>query len=99
MPIDLLSWGFAAEITGLVFWPILKQLAERSAASMAADYIKGCFGSVFSPLRKDELQRALGPVLLELLQRIQDELLDAGIEEDQLTAWLPDVKGMGSDRL
>jgi predicted NACHT family NTPase len=87
----LIAWG-VFKTTGLVFKPILEDLATYVAKDAAKDYVKGCFGSVFSPRRKDRLQQALGKALRELLQLIQDELLDNGLTELDLKEWIDDVK-------
>lgn len=92
MPIDPLTIVGVANVVGLVFKPILEDFAKDVLKDSAKDYVKGCFGSVFSSLRKEPLQRALGKSLRELLQLIQDELLDCGLTEGELEDWIPQVK-------
>src|SRR6185295_14120892 len=72
--------------------PILEDFAKDVLKDTAKDYVKGCFGRMFSSLRKEPLQRALGKALRELLQLIQDELLDCGLTEEELEDWIPQVK-------
>src|SRR6266404_850225 len=92
MPIDPLTIVGVANVVVLVFKPILEDFAKDVLKDTAKDYVKGCFGSMFSSLRKEPLQRALGKSLRELLQLIQDELLDCGLTEEELEDWIPQVK-------
>ena len=80
-----------AEATSFVFKPILENLARDVAKEGAKDYVKGCFGSVFSLLRKEPLQRTRGKVLRQLLVLISDELLDSALTGQDLQEWIVTV--------
>ncbi|MCI5143809.1 MAG: NACHT domain-containing protein, partial [Candidatus Electrothrix sp. ATG1] len=52
----------------------------------AKNYVRKCFGSVFSPLNREPLTKALGRTVKELLKLIEDELLDGDMETSKLEA-------------
>ena len=82
-------WGVAALST---FRPILEDIAKDVVKDAGKSYVGQCFKSVFSVIYKDSLTKASGQALKELLQLIEDELIRADIEGDQLKAWTPVVK-------
>lgn len=87
----LALWG-VAQATVCVFRPILEELAKDVAKDLAKDYVKSCFASVFSPLHRKPLTVATGRALKELLELIQNELLDAELDQESLRDWLDDVR-------
>ncbi|GJM25065.1 MAG: hypothetical protein DHS20C16_14800 [Phycisphaerae bacterium] len=84
-------WG-ASETTLLVFLPILQDLAKDVAKSGSENFVKKCFKKVFSPLSRDPLTKATGRAATKLLQLIEDELLDCGLDRTELEDWLDDVR-------
>lgn len=92
MPIEWLAvWG-VSQVAGKLVWPVLEEFANDVVNDSAKDYVKGCFGNVFSPLHKDALQKALGKALAELLKQVQEGLLDTGLTPEQAAAWVKDAK-------
>jgi hypothetical protein len=70
-------------------------LAKEVAKDVAKSYVGQCFQSVFSAIYKKPLAVATGQALkelLELLELIQNELLDADLEREQLEDWVADVR-------
>ena len=92
MPLDLLAvWG-VSQAVGLVFRPILEELAKGAAKGAIVDYCKGALKNTFSVTDAEPLSKALGLAVKELLVQLQDELRDHGLTNDDLKALLPDVE-------
>ena len=90
--LELLAvWG-VAQATWFVFRPILEDLAKDVAKDIANSYVKSCFESVFSAIHRKPLAVATGRALKELLELIQNELLDADLDREQLQGWIDDVR-------
>lgn len=86
----LIEWGVTTAV-GFVFRPILEDLAKDFAKDKAIDYVRNCFGSVFSFVHVEPLQKTLGKALREFLQLIQNELFDCGLEKQEVNEWVEDI--------
>ncbi|WP_431192439.1 NACHT domain-containing protein [Rhodopirellula bahusiensis] len=84
----LVVWG----VGHFIFRPILEELARDLAKDASKSYVGKCFASVFSVINQKPLSKATGLALKELLELIQAELNRADIEDDELVAWLEDVR-------
>lgn len=87
----LAVWG-AAQATAIVFRPILEDLARDVAKDAAKSYVGRCFQKVFSVIHKQPLTKATGLAVKELLELVENELIRAGIEEEELRDWTGDVR-------
>jgi len=87
----LVIWG-AGGVAWSVFRPVLEDLAKDVAKDVAKSYVGQCFKSVFSVIHRNPLTRATGLALKELLELIENELLDAGLDRDALRDWVGDVR-------
>ncbi len=68
MPIEgLLVWG-VAQAAGALVKPGLEDFAKDVINDSAKDYVKRCFGNVFTAAHQDALQKALGQALAQLLK-------------------------------
>ena len=67
-------------------------MAKDVAKDAAKSYVGECFKSVFSVIHRDPLTKATGLALRELLELIQNELLDADLNHEQLKEWIDDVR-------
>ncbi len=86
----LALWGVSKAVL-FVFRPILEDLAKDVAKDIAKSYVKSCFKNVFSSIYRKPLAVATGRALKELLEQIQNELLDADLEPEQIEEWIGDV--------
>jgi hypothetical protein len=73
-----------AKAAGIVFWPILKSLAEDSAKDYGKDFFKDCLKNVFRLPEKDVQKEAYLTALKEFLQIFQQELENANYQEGQI---------------
>ncbi len=87
----LVVWG-VGQAAFFVFRPVLEDLAKEVAKDAAKNYVQKCFQSVFSAIYRDPLTKATGRALKELLEQIQNELLDADLAQEDLQAWIGDVR-------
>ncbi len=87
----LAIWG-VGQATWFVFPPILEDLAKAVAKDSAKSYVGSCFKKVFSPIHRKPLAAATGRALKELLELIQNELLDADLEREQIEEWIDKVR-------
>src|SRR5262249_32978078 len=67
------------------------RLRQGCRKRLSQGFVKSCFGSVFKSLQKDAHQKALGKVLKELLQLVDDELRNTGVPAHQTEAWAKDA--------
>lgn len=79
----LVIWG-VAQAAGLVFKPILEELAQDSAKDYAKDFFKDCLKQVIRLPEKDAQKEAYGKALKEFLQFVQQELEDADYQDAQI---------------
>jgi hypothetical protein len=87
----LAVWG-AGQATAIVFRPILEDLARDVAKDAAKSSVARCFKKVFSVIHKEPLTKATGLALKELLELVENELIRAGIENEELHDWTGDVR-------
>ncbi|MCI5210967.1 MAG: AAA family ATPase, partial [Candidatus Electrothrix sp. ATG2] len=80
----LATWGATAAWG--IFGPVVEKLAKDVVNDTAKNYVRKCFGNVFSPLNKKPLTKATGLAVKELLSLLEDELLDADLETRELEA-------------
>jgi len=80
----LATWGATAAWS--IFGPVVEKLAKDVVNDTAKNYVRKCFGHVFSPLNKKPLTKAAGLAVKELLSLLEDELLDADLETRELEA-------------
>ncbi|HAX77197.1 MAG TPA: NTPase, partial [Cyanobacteria bacterium UBA11372] len=66
---------------GLVFKPILEDLAKESAKDYAKDFFKDCLKKVIHLPEKDPLKEAYGKALTQFLLLVQQELERADYDE------------------
>ena len=79
----LTIWG-VTRAAGLVFKPILEELATESAKDYAKDFFKDCLKQVIRLPEKDAQKEAYGKALKEFLQFVQQELEDADYQDAQI---------------
>ncbi len=87
----LAIWG-VAQATWFVFRPILEDLAKDVAKDISKSYVKSCFANTWSVIHRKQLAVATGRALKELLELLQNELLDADLDREQLNDWIDDVR-------
>ncbi|MBN1341848.1 MAG: NACHT domain-containing protein, partial [Phycisphaerae bacterium] len=83
----------------LAFRPILEKLAKGAAEDFAKDFLKGCLNSVFAgskdAKRRDyehELTTATGQAMAAFLGLVQEELLDANLDDPALYSYVPPME-------
>jgi hypothetical protein len=81
--IEILIWE-GAKAAGIVFWPILKSLAEDSAKDYGKDFFKDCLKKVVHLPEKDVQKEAYLTALEAFLQIFQKELENANYQEGQI---------------
>jgi predicted NACHT family NTPase len=87
----LMVWG-VTQAAGLVFKPILEDLAKESVKDYSKDFFKDCLKKVIRLPEKDAQKEAYGKALKEFLYLMQKELLEAGYEEAQVKEFVQPVK-------
>ena len=89
--IELIIWE-GAKAAGIVFWPILKSLAEDSAKDYGKDFFKDCLKKVIHLPEKDVQKEAYLTALKEFLQIFQQELENANYQEGQIKQYLEPIQ-------
>ena len=89
--IEILIWE-GAKAAGIVFWPILKSLAEDSAKDYGKDFFKDCLKKVIHLPEKDVQKEAYLTALEAFLQIFQKELENANYQEGQIKQYLEPIK-------
>gem|GEM_PF-190667 len=87
----LVTWGVTQMAGGMVK-SILEDIAKDLGKDQGKDYLKRYFGNNPKSDQIKTLERVLGITFKELLKLIQDELLDAGLTDEQTQAWTRDIK-------
>jgi hypothetical protein len=87
----LVVWG-VAQAAGLVFKPILEDLAKESAKDYAKDFFKDCLKKVIHLPEKDPLKEAYGKALTQFLLLVQQELERADYEEVLIKEYVKPLK-------
>jgi predicted NACHT family NTPase len=88
---SILIWE-GAKAAGIVFWPVLKSLAEDSAKDYAKDFFKDCLKNVFRLPEKDVQKEAYLTALEAFLQLFQQELKNANYQEGQIKQYLEPIQ-------
>ena len=89
--IEILIWE-GAKAAGIVFWPILKSLAEDSAKDYGKDFFKDCLKKVIHLPEKDFQKEAYLTALEAFLQIFQKELENANYQEGQIKQYLEPIQ-------
>ncbi|HEY9674874.1 MAG TPA: hypothetical protein V6D11_25765 [Waterburya sp.] len=93
----LAVWGVTSAV-GLVFKPILEDLAKDATKDWAKDLMKDSLKNVLRLPSKEPVDIAAGKALKELLQLVQDELEDAEISEVELKQYIKPLKQFIQDK-
>jgi predicted NACHT family NTPase len=91
MMIEIVIWE-GAKAAGIVFWPVLKSLAEESAKDYGKDFFKDCLKKVIHLPEKDVQKEAYLTALKEFLQLFQQELKNADYQEGQIKQYLEPIQ-------
>jgi hypothetical protein len=94
----LVVWG-VAQAAGLVFKPILEELARDATKDYAKDFFKGCLKKVIHLPEKDVQKEAYGKALTRFLQLMEEELLNAGYEKPQIQYFVEPVDNLWRRRM
>jgi len=87
----LAVWG-ATQAVGLVFKPILEDLAKDAAKDWAKDLLKGIPGKILAKLKKEDIEIAAGKALKEFLQLMEQDLKDGDFSEDEIKKYQQPLK-------
>ncbi|YAG13176.1 hypothetical protein NSTC745_02494 [Nostoc sp. DSM 114161] len=89
---DLLAiWG-VTQAAGLIFKPILEDLARDAAKDWAKDLLKGIPGNILEKLKKEDIEIAAGKALKEFLQLVQEDLKGGELSEDEIKKYTQPLK-------
>jgi predicted NACHT family NTPase len=94
--IEILIWE-GAKAAGIVFWPILKSLAEDSAKDYGKDFFKDCLKKVIHLPEKDVQKEAYLTALEAFLQLFQQELKNAQYQKIQIEQYIEPLKRFTND--
>ncbi|MDZ8108365.1 MAG: HEAT repeat domain-containing protein [Nostoc sp. DedQUE12a] len=97
---DLLAiWG-VTQAAGLIFKPILEDLAKDAAKDWAKDLLKGIPGKIFQKLKKEDIEIAAGKALKEFLQLVQQQLkVRCKLSETEIKDYTQDIQKFINDKL
>jgi len=93
----LAVWGVSSAV-GLVFKPILEDLAKDATKDWAKDLLKDSLKNVLRLPSKEPVDIAAGKALKEFLQLVQDELEDADLPEAELKQYIKPLKQFIKDK-
>ncbi|MBD6618730.1 NACHT domain-containing protein [Komarekiella sp. 'clone 1'] len=94
----LFLWG-VTQAAGLIFKPILEDLAKDAAKDWAKDLLKGIPGKIFQKLKKEDIEIAAGKALKEFLQLMQQQLkVRCKLAETEIKEYTKDIKKFISDK-
>ncbi|MEH1775283.1 HEAT repeat domain-containing protein [Nostoc sp.] len=94
----LAIWG-VTQAAGLIFKPILEDLAKDAAKDWAKDLLKGIPGKIFQKLKKEDIEIAAGKALKEFLQLMQQQLkVRCKLAEIEIKEYTKDIKKFISDK-
>ncbi|MEH1863945.1 MAG: HEAT repeat domain-containing protein, partial [Nostoc sp.] len=94
----LAMWG-VTQAAGLIFKPILEDLAKDAAKDWAKDLLKGIPGKIFQKLKKEDIEIAAGKALKEFLQLMQQQLkVRCKLAETEIKEYTKDIKKFISDK-
>ncbi|MEH1813375.1 MAG: HEAT repeat domain-containing protein [Nostoc sp.] len=94
----LAIWG-VTQAAGLIFKPILEDLAKDAAKDWAKDLLKGIPGKIFQKLKKEDIEIAAGKALKEFLQLMQQQLkVRCKLAETEIKEYTKDIQKFISDK-
>ncbi|MFN6470163.1 MAG: NACHT domain-containing protein [Nostoc sp. SerVER01] len=94
----LVIWG-VTQAAGLIFKPILEDLAKDAAKDWAKDLLKGIPGKIFQKLKKQDIEIAAGKALKEFLQLMQQQLkVRCKLAETEIKEYTTDIQKFISDK-
>ncbi|QHG15097.1 HEAT repeat domain-containing protein [Nostoc sp. ATCC 53789] len=94
----LAIWG-VTQAAGLIFKPILEDLAKDAAKDWAKDLLKGIPGKIVQKLKKEDIEIAAGKALKEFLQLMQQQLkVRCKLAETEIKEYTTDIKKFISDK-
>ncbi|MDZ8140634.1 MAG: HEAT repeat domain-containing protein, partial [Nostoc sp. DedQUE04] len=94
----LAMWG-VTQAAGLIFKPILEDLAKDAAKDWAKDLLKGIPGKIFQKLKKEDIEIAAGKALKEFLQLMQQQLkVRCKLTETEIKEYTTDIQKFISDK-
>ncbi|WP_414569080.1 HEAT repeat domain-containing protein, partial [Nostoc sp. CCY 9925] len=94
----LVIWG-VTQAAGLIFKPILEDLAKDAAKDWAKDLLKSIPGKIFQKLKKEDIEIAAGKALKEFLQLMQQQLkVRCKLAEAEIKEYTKDIKKFISDK-
>ncbi|MEH1955463.1 NACHT domain-containing protein, partial [Nostoc sp.] len=94
----LAIWG-VTQAAGLLFKPILEDLAKDAAKDWAKDLLKGIPGKIFQKLKKEDIEIAAGKALKEFLQLMQQQLkVRCKLAETEIKEYTTDIQKFLSDK-
>ncbi|WP_448268163.1 NACHT domain-containing protein [Nostoc sp. DSM 114159] len=94
----LVMWG-VTQAAGLIFKPILEDLAKDAAKDWAKDLLKGIPGKIVQKLKKEDIAIAAGKALKEFLQLTQQQLkVRCKLAETEIKEYTKDIKKFISDK-
>ncbi|MDZ8034275.1 HEAT repeat domain-containing protein [Nostoc sp. DedSLP04] len=94
----LAIWG-VTQAAGLIFKPILEDLAKDAAKDWAKDLLKGIPGKIFQKLKKEDIEIAAGKALKEFLQLMQQQLkVRCKLGENEIKEYTKDIQKFISDK-
>jgi predicted NACHT family NTPase len=94
----LAIWG-VTQVAGLIFKPILQDLAKDAAKDWAKDLLKGIPGKILEKLKKEDIEIAAGKALKEFLQLMQQQLkVRCKLAETEIKEYTQDIQKFISDK-
>jgi predicted NACHT family NTPase len=87
----LAIWG-VTQAAGLIFKPILEDLAKDATKDWAKDLLKGIPGNILNKLKKEDIEIAAGKALKEFLQLVQEDLKGGELSEDEIKKYTQPIK-------
>ncbi|MEH2110998.1 HEAT repeat domain-containing protein [Nostoc sp.] len=94
----LAMWG-VTQAAGLIFKPILENLAKDAAKDWAKDLLKGIPGKILEKLKKEDIEIAAGKALKEFLQLMQQQLkVRCKLAETEIKEYTRDIQKFISDK-
>ncbi|MEH2435813.1 MAG: HEAT repeat domain-containing protein [Nostoc sp.] len=94
----LAIWG-VTQAAGLIFKPILEDLAKDAAKDWAKDLLKGIPGKILKKLKKEDIEIAAGKALKEFLQLMQQQLkVRCKLAEAEIKEYTKDIQKFISDK-
>ena len=87
----MLEW-LLANAVGFVFREVLASVVKDALEDNVKDFFKDCIGGLVDLARKDSLKTAFGKAIKEFLELVQQELEDAGLDDDRIEHYTQPLK-------